>query len=632
MWQQLTTETDSFLFFDNILISSDPFKKVNTIETQFLEYNDGNGLQNDAGEWQFNANLTTASLRGSEIIIIEDDSSNTRTKFIAQRKCSIKYYQKGTSSGTTTNVQLYKNGSVVALGVTAHAGGEPSIISGNINLEANEFISFGSIAGVDDSNVILHLTIEAASNSVVVESADSVISEWEDYTPEVQGLGTITNVNIRSRRVGGTREIEGELTVGTTTGSIAQFGLPNGDVIQLSGSNTVDVGRYIRGITGDDIGMVLATNGDNFFELSLADGSANKLTAQNGSAVINTGERVSFKMSVAVSGLSATNKPLLAFPTITYGQNAESFRADTHAGYGSSAAFIPRFTNERTNTIDNLGTLVNDSTDGCKFTASRRVKVTATYSFASSAAGTNFAGLSLNASGLGTGILALTAGERLAATLQDPVGSDHISWTGIMEPGDILRPHHNSAFVPGSPERVSFSLLIEPEQGQVDQAAIIAQPVVYIEYQTAAQSGANGGATSLNVVPLNTLFGDIAGVDCSISGSIITLNDAGQYDIEWSVGNFAVDGHQSQLFDDSNSIILRAGTSGRSDATTGDPDTSESTGRHSLTTTSSGKQISLKAWHSVSNATNAYGPQSDNGSNNTSSVSVYAWMKITRKK
>ena len=81
-----------------------------------------------------------------------------------------------------------------------------------------------------------------------------------------------------------------------------------------------------------------------------------------------------------------------------------------------------------------------------------------------------------------------------------------------------------------------------------------------------------------------------------------------------------------------NSIILRAGTSGRSDATTGDPDTSESTGRHSLTTTSSGKQISLKAWHSVSNATNAYGPQSDNGSNNTSSVSVYAWMKITRKK
>ena len=53
------------------------------------------------------------------------------------------------------------------------------------------------------------------------------ITDWQAYTPTTQGLGTVSGVTFRWRRVGGNVEISGSLTSGTNTGVEIQIGLPN---------------------------------------------------------------------------------------------------------------------------------------------------------------------------------------------------------------------------------------------------------------------------------------------------------------------------------------------------------------------------------------------------------------------
>lgn len=106
-------------------------------------------------------------------------------------------------------------------------------------------------------NLILHVASTSASawelktDNFVVKPSSYVygtpITDWVSYTPSnTQGLGTITSVNLKWRRVGDSMQIQGGYTTGTVTGSAAQLGLPSGYTIGGTASTRVYAGETIR--------------------------------------------------------------------------------------------------------------------------------------------------------------------------------------------------------------------------------------------------------------------------------------------------------------------------------------------------------------------------------------------------
>lgn len=150
----------------------------------------------------------------------------------------------------------------------------------------------------------------------------------------------------------------------------------------------------------------------------------------------------------------------------------EVYRADTHAGFGSTNTRIPYYTNERQNTIVGLGSIGNDSTNGWSFTASKRCKITISASADSdNANGTSSLGFSLNSSQLTTNIESITVSDRLIVdTEEEPstgaYGTMAVSWSGVLEVGDVIRVHTDST-VPVNAALSHVTLVAEAETEHV---------------------------------------------------------------------------------------------------------------------------------------------------------------------
>lgn len=95
----------------------------------------------------------------------------------------------------------------------------------------------------------------------------------------------------------------------------------------------------------------------------------------------------------------------------------EHARFDTHAGYGSTNTLTPYFTNERQNEVSQTGTIINNSTNGWRFTASRDVYVKIQYTARSDSNGNDYIGISrgpFTVSSDSTDVASLAPHERLA--------------------------------------------------------------------------------------------------------------------------------------------------------------------------------------------------------------------------
>lgn len=144
----------------------------------------------------------------------------------------------------------------------------------------------------------------------------ALITRWQSYTPSITtGFGTITS-NLKWRQVGQSIEIEGTFTAGTTTGVVAQLGLPNGYTVKLgTGVNQVIVGESgtVGGTNTFARKTILASNGNNY--LNFGDyidggGSQNYTDLTIASTTFATGSVIPIKASIEVNELDGT-APLL---------------------------------------------------------------------------------------------------------------------------------------------------------------------------------------------------------------------------------------------------------------------------------------------------------------------------------
>jgi len=149
-------------------------------------------------------------------------------------------------------------------------------------------------------------------------------------------------------------------------------------------------------------------------------------------AIANSGKELFFD-SVKITPFNATTKKL---------QIKESYRIDGLTGHGSTNTVIPYYANQRTNTLNVSGTIANDSTNGFSFTAKTRTLITFTHVSDASGVALKNIGISLNSNQLTTSIVSIDNDDRLAVAIGTAGGySVTVTWSGIMEAGDVIRPH-----------------------------------------------------------------------------------------------------------------------------------------------------------------------------------------------
>jgi hypothetical protein len=160
---------------------------------------------------------------------------------------------------------------------------------------------------VESTTVVSNLNANLWNGKAIAD----LFTEWTDYTPVFNGLGTCTSINFEWRRVGSNVEIRGRAQCGTPTAAPARIGLPIVSGTQLTTRNqTVDVipGQgtyYINATTANYVksGPLLAGGDAAYLELSLDiySGTVSPFAAQNGNALISATTAFSVRASVPIS-------------------------------------------------------------------------------------------------------------------------------------------------------------------------------------------------------------------------------------------------------------------------------------------------------------------------------------------
>ena len=181
-----------------------------------------------------------------------------------------------------------------------------------------------------------------------------------------------------------------------------------------------------------DYGTTIYQTSSNVFEVYTGSGGMQYMTSGGISTRLTT-ESYYYKVTV--------QKIKQGIITNQFLQANCMWRADTHAGYGSTDTKIPYFTNVRTNINDGSFTVGNDSTNGCTFT----VNTSGIYAITYTHAGAGFyMGISLNSTELTTNIDTITAEDRIGGHYESGGNvPQQACWTGQLSPGDIVRPHND---------------------------------------------------------------------------------------------------------------------------------------------------------------------------------------------
>lgn len=174
-WQNTSTTTTVQLFVDNILVSSKASISSNLLDTHNLKYSEDTSAMQDrtAGEHRFSTSLTTSSFNTSGPLYVEDDSGNTRTKFVASKACDGVISYSGPVSGSSTQPYIYKNGSLITEGSTSGASTNHTSTSVPFHLEAGEYLTVGSSTSWETSGTAYINILAFAETEHVATPANS---------------------------------------------------------------------------------------------------------------------------------------------------------------------------------------------------------------------------------------------------------------------------------------------------------------------------------------------------------------------------------------------------------------------------------------------------------------------------
>lgn len=160
-----------------------PFVNVPQPEIEAITHTaNASTLLDATSEYRFALGNLSTTNKG--IIRIEDDVTNTRTKFVANKRCTINLSCSASFSVVGWSLVVYKNGSMFQVGSTVSTVNFASIVSSSFTLETGEFFSIGgnNIAALDPLR--LQITAEALS--------DQILTAPETFSTDTASLTYIT--------------------------------------------------------------------------------------------------------------------------------------------------------------------------------------------------------------------------------------------------------------------------------------------------------------------------------------------------------------------------------------------------------------------------------------------------------
>lgn len=206
------------------------------------------------------------------------------------------------------------------------------------SFDSSDSLSYRLIAHISSTNASgysVYLDEITVQPYKVVEG--TISTDWKDYTPSTNGLGTVTFTTARWRRTGDSIQLELNGTTGTTTASEARIGLPSGFVIEsgITVATFKGIASPLANTSGNFYHSALATGGDTFINIGIKSSTQNSLTPLNGNTVYGTGQVFSITtLPIKIEGWSGEGALSEDFggrdiTVEAYGNDAEAITANT---------------------------------------------------------------------------------------------------------------------------------------------------------------------------------------------------------------------------------------------------------------------------------------------------------------
>ena len=168
--------------------------------------------------------------------------------------------------------------------------------------------------GVVDPDVLdraNHTGAQAISTVTGPAAFIARFTDWVAYTPTFTAFGTVTEINMFSRRVGDTLHMRGSFVPGTVVASEARMTLGFGGV---NGGLTIDsskvprlqtCGFMTRNVNTFNHYFILADSGLGYVNFALKSDTVNSGSKANGNSIVASGNRLSLVAEVPISGWGA---------------------------------------------------------------------------------------------------------------------------------------------------------------------------------------------------------------------------------------------------------------------------------------------------------------------------------------
>jgi microcystin-dependent protein len=229
----------------------------------------------------------------------------------------------------------------------------------------NKFIAtFQTSATGVNYRLILHSSVSSASSYTLALDEINVspqtavygapVTDWEDYTPTISGVGTPTSVLFKYRRVGDSLEIYGRFACGTVTATTAALTFPSGLVasenIQHFAGNWIRNNPNANAAKRGWVSAVPLSGSLNFHQSEYVLAQVPS-TSQNGNNLWSNSEVIWVDAKVKIAGwgssLQLSDSTDTRVVAAIFGGSAVSATAntpfkfssvsrDTHAGYSTS--------------------------------------------------------------------------------------------------------------------------------------------------------------------------------------------------------------------------------------------------------------------------------------------------------
>jgi hypothetical protein len=259
---------------------------------------------------------------------------------------------------------------------------------------------------------------------------------------------TAANVGLYNQR-----SITGSLSV-STVATGASFGTTSNIsqpiyVYAIDNAGTVELG--LAGSETFDEGTLQSTT-------AMSSGSTGSSVIYTASARTNVPVRLigRLKVTEATAGTYATApSEISVMPTNDNTKPKDTVMVTTLAGHGSSNTKITRYTGVYFN-IGNAITWVDSSTNGSMFTINKGGTYVINSCFISDAG--TISGFSRNSSQLTTDIYAITGSDALGYADETAGAVQCVGWSGVLQPGDVIRPHDRGGANTTNTDRGRFSI------------------------------------------------------------------------------------------------------------------------------------------------------------------------------